>query len=245
MKPLEKDKVRLLRQVRHEMGMGYSLRQDQIDTLSAQWAAYAVPDENDMSEAFEITLPSGDTTGVQAPRWVFHLFGLPHRTSHVGMATSTGLVLLQKRAPTKIDWPDAWDMAVAGHVPAGHSFEEGAEKEISEELGLPLDKREIAFSAAGLVPIGLPYFSFDMAEDRNPPFYNAELRQLYAAALTPCGFELLSPDYEELSGVYLCSPEEAWDILARENVASGLRYSLPRYLDWLHKINYAISSNRE
>jgi isopentenyldiphosphate isomerase len=240
-KPLEKDKVRLLRKVRHEIGQGFSLRQHQIDSLVEQWAVYVVPDEKDMSEAFEITLPSGETTGVQAPRWVFHLFGLPHRTAHVGMATSTGFVLLQKRAPTKMDWPDAWDMAVAGHVPAGQSFEEGAKKEISEELGLPMDRMEIVFAEARLVPICSPYFSFDMTEDRNPPFYNAELRQVYAATLTSRALELINPDFEELSGVYICPPEEAWDILARENVASGLRYSLPLYLDWLVKANYTNS----
>ena len=43
----------------------------------------------------------------------------------------------------------------------------------------------------------------------------------------------LAPDFEELSGVYLCPTEEAWDILARDNIAGGLRTSLPRYLDWL------------
>jgi 8-oxo-dGTP pyrophosphatase MutT (NUDIX family) len=235
---LERDDLRRLRALRQQIGSGYALSQADLNALVADWMPRAQPDEKDASEDFAIARPDGATTGVSGPRWIFHLLGLAHRAAHVGFTTPNGLVVLQRRAPTKVDWPDAWDMAVAGHVPqradgSDMTFEEGAHKEIEEEIGLPASELPSMLAEGRLVPVGAPYFSFDRNESRNPPFYNAETRQLFAGTLTPEGLARLRPDYEELSGLYLCPMEEAWDILARGNIASGLRFSLPRYLDWL------------
>jgi isopentenyldiphosphate isomerase len=238
MRPLEKDDLHDLRAERTRIGGGFGLAQDEMDELLDIWSPRTQPDRKDASEDFAVAWPDGSTTGVVGPRWIFHLLGLCHRAAHVGFATPNGLVLLQRRAPTKTDWPDAWDMAVAGHVPqradgSDMTFEMGAFKEIEEELGLPAEVLPRLLVEGRLIPVGSPYFSHDENEERNPPFYNAEARQVFAATLTPEGLAALRPDYEELSGVYLCSPQEAWTLLAREQVASGLRYSLPRYLDWL------------
>lgn len=35
------------------------------------------------------------------------------------------------------------------------------------------------------------------------------------------------PDYEELSGVYLCSPEKAWDLLAASRWQAGCATRCP------------------
>jgi hypothetical protein len=70
-------------------------------------------------------------------------------------------------------------------------------------------------------------------KSRNPPFYNAEVHQVYGAHLTAEGMARLRPDPEELSGIYCCPPEEAWDLHETGEVAAGLRFSLPRFLDWL------------
>jgi hypothetical protein len=83
------------------------------------------------------------------------------------------------------------------------------------------------------VPVEAPYFCYDRNIERNPPFHNAEVRQLYAATLTSEGLARLQPDYEELSGVHFCSIEEAWAMIGCGNIASGMRHSLPRYLGWL------------
>jgi 8-oxo-dGTP pyrophosphatase MutT (NUDIX family) len=115
------------------------------------------------------------------------------------------------------------------------TFEEGAVKEIEEEAGLPGDRLAALLAEGRLLPIGAPYFSFECDERRNPPFYNAEIRQIYAATLTDEGVAALRPDEEELSGLFLCTVKQAWDTLSSGNVASGLRFSLPRYLDWLER----------
>lgn len=238
MTSLDKDSIRRLRKERQHIGYGFCLTQTQLDALRASWEPLVQPDEKDRSESFAIARPDGSTTGATGPRWLFHLLGLCHRAAHVGFRTPNGLIVLQRRAPTKADWPDAWDMAVAGHVPqkddgSDMSFEEGALKEIEEELGLPAADLPRLLVEGGLTAVGTPYFSFEMDEARNPPFFNAESRQIFAATLNADGLAALRPDYEELSGVYFCPPEEAWDLLVREQIAGGLRYSLPRYLSWL------------
>lgn len=238
MKPLDEDSLRRLRSARAEIGFGWEMTQSDLNRLESEWAARVEPDAHDTSERFGVAHLDGTTTGGHGPRWLFHLFGLAHRSAHVGLATPSGLVVIQRRAPTKADWPDAWDMAVAGHVPLmlqGRelSYESGAWKEIEEELGLEEPERLVTLREGRLVEVCPPFFTFDMNEDRNPPFYNAEVHQLYGAHLTAEGMARLRPDPEELAGIFCCPPEEAWGLLEREAIASGLRFSLPRFLDWL------------
>ena len=58
---------------------------------------------------------------------------------HVCLFDSRGRMLLQRRAPEKIIWPDLWDVSVGGGVDAGETSRQGAEREFREELGFPLD----------------------------------------------------------------------------------------------------------
>lgn len=208
--------------------------------LVAEWEPKVRPDAKDRSEAFAVARPDGTTTGVVGPRWIFHLFGLRHRAAEIGFHTPRGLIVLQRRSPTKSDWPDMPDMAVAGHIPQEEdgcdlTYEQGAWKEIAEEIGLEERDAVQTLVEGRLLPIGEPYVSFDMDVDRNPPFYNAEVRQVFGATLTGEGLSRLHFADDEVAGLLLVTPETAWDMLARENIASGMRYSLPRYLDWLAK----------
>src|SRR5215212_3015062 len=131
MTPLDNDAVRELRGLRQRIGYGWDLSQSDLDDLRATWSPRIQPDLKDTSEDFAVSRPDGTLIGAAGPRWLFHLIGIAHRASHIGFATPTGQVILQRRAQTKADWPDAWDMAVAGHVPQRPdgkpmTFEEGA-----------------------------------------------------------------------------------------------------------------------
>ena len=64
---------------------------------------------------------------------------LIHRTAHVVVYHSDGRLLLQKRTMTKDIQPGKWDTAVGGHLDVGESYEEGARREMNEELGLAMD----------------------------------------------------------------------------------------------------------
>ena len=115
------------------------------------------------------------------------------------------------------------------------SFEEGALKEVGEELGLDEHTIPSLLVEGRLVAIGQPHFTYEQDVSRNPPFYNAEVVQDFGATLNAEGLAALKPDWDELGGIYLCSPEMAWDTLNRGPAAGGLRFSLPPFLDWLVK----------
>ena len=59
-----------------------------------------------------------------------------HRTSHVVVFDSTGNILLQKRCADKDIQPGKWDTAVGGHLDIGENYEQGARREMNEELGI-------------------------------------------------------------------------------------------------------------
>ena len=93
-----------------------------------------------MEEYFDIVDENDQVIGT-APRSRCH--GDPsliHRTAHVVVLHPDGQrILLQKRAMTKDIQPGKWDTAVGGHLAHGESYEDGARREMSEELGLPRD----------------------------------------------------------------------------------------------------------
>lgn len=240
MQPLSSEDLNILRKLCREVGRGETLTQERVQELVAHWEPKVRPDAKERAEDYAIARPDGTTTGTVAPRWLCHLLGLRHRAAEIGFRTESGLIVLQRRSPTKADWPDLPDMAVAGHIPqnpdgSDRTFVEGAWKEIAEEIGLEEKDAATNLVEGRLLRVGAPYVCLDLDESRNPPFRNAEVRQILAATMTGAGLARLRFTDDEVSGILLVTPDAAWDILAREPVASGLRYSLPRYLDWLEK----------
>ncbi len=58
---------------------------------------------------------------------------------HVCVFDSWGRLLIQRRTPEKVIFPNLWDVSVGGGVDAGEDSRRGAEREFREELGYPLD----------------------------------------------------------------------------------------------------------
>ena len=58
---------------------------------------------------------------------------------HVCVFDSRGRLLIQRRTPEKVIFPNLWDVSVGGGVDAGETSRQGAEREFREELGHPLD----------------------------------------------------------------------------------------------------------
>lgn len=58
---------------------------------------------------------------------------------HVCLFDRQGRLLIQKRTENKRLWPGMWDVSVGGGVDAGETTRQGAEREVREELGYPLD----------------------------------------------------------------------------------------------------------
>jgi 8-oxo-dGTP pyrophosphatase MutT (NUDIX family) len=183
---------------------------------------------------------AGEPTGVFAPRWLAHLTGMPHCTAHVGLVTPGGLVVLQRRSLHKAQFPDAWDLAVTGHVslPADAplqpiSYREAAARELEEEMGLPAALHDRLLQPPGLVPIGNPVAYYGERETGERPWYDVEVRQLFGAVLTPEGLAHLSYPEEEISAVLLCRPPEALRLAAGPEAAAGLLASLQDLVGWL------------
>lgn len=68
---------------------------------------------------------------------------------HICIFNSKGELLIQQRQPFKSGWSNMWDITVGGAVTAGESSQDGAHRELLEELGLDVDFHNAvpAFSA--------------------------------------------------------------------------------------------------
>jgi 8-oxo-dGTP pyrophosphatase MutT (NUDIX family) len=61
---------------------------------------------------------------------------LPHRCTYVLVFNSRGELFIHLRTATKDVYPSHWDVCIGGVLAAGESFEQGARREIKEELGI-------------------------------------------------------------------------------------------------------------
>jgi len=72
--------------------------------------------------------------------------GTLHGASHVWIVRTTDSkteVLLQRRAPNKVTWPNLYDISAAGHINFGESPIQAAIRETQEELGLAISAAEL------------------------------------------------------------------------------------------------------
>lgn len=211
--------------------------QPEIDALAAEWGWAA--DDNEM-ELLAVCRLDGRLTRAAAPRWLAHLLGIPHATAHIGLATPTGMVVLQLRSPWKAQFPNAWDMAVTGHVtvPADApkspvSFQQAAERELEEELGLAFIRVGDWLQHHQLAPIATPRAIVSEDESAMRPWCDVEVRQLYGGVLTALGVAELCYAEEELAGLLLSRPADALALLRGPTSAAGALESLRDFIAWL------------
>jgi isopentenyl-diphosphate Delta-isomerase len=88
---------------------------------------------------------SGRPTGRRKPKLEVHRDGDWHGAAHVWILNTKGQILIQRRSPTKENWPDLWDVSVAGHISAGEEPVAAARRETQEELGITLDPGECLY----------------------------------------------------------------------------------------------------
>ena len=72
----------------------------------------------------------------ELPRHRVRSENLPHRTSCIFVFDRRGRVLVQLRTTIKDMYPGYYDLAAGGVVAAGESYEDNAEREAEEELGI-------------------------------------------------------------------------------------------------------------
>ena len=71
-----------------------------------------------------------------APRSRMRADGLPHRATYILVFNDEGELFVQKRTTGKDIYPGYYDVATGGVVLAGESYEDAAERELVEELGI-------------------------------------------------------------------------------------------------------------
>ncbi|SEM25282.1 Isopentenyldiphosphate isomerase [Aquimarina amphilecti] len=96
-------------------------------------------------ELIDILDKNGEFTGEVRLKSEAHQLGLYHASVHIWLYTNDKKVLLQKRAKNKDTYPSLWDVSVAGHISANESKEDSAIREIEEEIGLSLNKKDLDF----------------------------------------------------------------------------------------------------
>ena len=81
------------------------------------------------------------------PRSVMRAKGLCHRVTGVFVLDREGRLFVQRRTETKDVYPGMLDLCAGGVVVAGESYEECAEREAAEELGIVDAPLETAFDS--------------------------------------------------------------------------------------------------
>lgn len=96
-------------------------------------------------EMFDICNDDGSDAGYSECRSVVHEKGLWHRTVHIWVVNIEEMLLLQKRSLQKDVYPGYWDISCAGHIDAGEENLSAAIRELSEELGLYVNKNDLTY----------------------------------------------------------------------------------------------------
>jgi isopentenyldiphosphate isomerase len=89
-------------------------------------------------EYVDVLDSSGRPVGKMKPKSEVHRDGDWHGAAHLWILNREGQILIQRRSPTKENWPNLWDVSVAGHISAGEGPVEAALREAQEELGVTL-----------------------------------------------------------------------------------------------------------
>lgn len=96
-----------------------------------------------MDELVEILTEDGIFTGRSVNKIDSHRHGICHGISVIAVINNNGELLIQKRAASKKDEPNKWDLSGAGHIDMGETPQETAIRELNEELGIKLDSSEL------------------------------------------------------------------------------------------------------
>ena len=88
------------------------------------------------SEEIVIVVDDENRPVAEMPRHRMRSENLPHRATFIFVFDRRGRVLVQRRTAIKDMYPSYYDLAAGGVVAAGESYEESAEREAEEELGI-------------------------------------------------------------------------------------------------------------
>lgn len=131
-------------QIAAEMGILETARAEELslqqwvqltNLVSGSIGDHALKAQDVVGEIFDVVDEQNEVIG-QRPRGEVHAEKLRHRAVHIFAFNKRGEIFLQKRSRWKDKQARKWDSSAAGHVNAGQSYEETAQRELEEELGV-------------------------------------------------------------------------------------------------------------
>jgi isopentenyldiphosphate isomerase len=142
------------------------------------------------------------------PRREMRAKNLPHRSTYIFVLNAHGELYVQKRTMMKDVYPGYYDPVAGGVVLAGESYEQGAVRELEEEMGI----RE--------VPL-IRLFDF---------YFENERTRVWGGAFSCVYDGPLLLQAEEVEKVILMSPDEVLRRAATERFTPDGLYVVRRYL---------------
>jgi 8-oxo-dGTP pyrophosphatase MutT (NUDIX family) len=163
----------------------------------------------DAADELVIIVDKENTEVGVVPRREMRSGRLRHRATYILVFNAKGELFVQKRTQTKDVFPGYYDIAAGGVVLAGESYEEGAVRELEEELGI----RETPLTSL-----------FDF-------YYEDEHIRLWGRAFS-CTFdgELVLQEEEVESGEFM-EVDEVFRLATTEQFTPDCLYVLKRYLE--------------
>jgi len=146
-----------------------------------------------------------------------HKYGHLHASVHIWFYTDNAEILIQKRASTKIAFPNLWDVSVAGHISTGEIAIMSAIREVKEEIGLIIQEKE-------LLKIG----DFKECFQHKDDFIDNEIHRIYLCKFTKDSNQL-KLQKEELSEIKLIPIDIFKDELSKPHFE---RLYVPHYSEY-------------
>ena len=131
-----------------------------------------------ITEEFVSIVDTKDHVIGEAPRFGIHETSLLHRASHIFIFTSQGKLWVQKRADSCDTFPGFFCSSAAGHVKTGESYEEAAEREVEEELGLKNIKLKRLYILQASPETVNEFVGFFVGKSDEKPVMNEESTEL-------------------------------------------------------------------
>lgn len=100
-----------------------------------------------MDELIDIVDAKGIPTGETCMKSIAHEKGLMHSSVNIWLINEKDQILVQKRGANVTISPNEWDVSVAGHIAAGETPINTAVREISEEIGLEVNRKDLHFAS--------------------------------------------------------------------------------------------------
>lgn len=141
--------------------------------------------------------------------------GLIYRLVFVAIKDGQGRVLLQKRSNLVALYPNCWDLSAGGHVDDGRTYQQAAEQEMAEEIGLS----------------GLPLEQIAHFYSDRPLSGNLAAKRFITIYLTHLNDLPKQLEAEEVAEVRWFTPEQIKQLVAErpEQIAEGLLEAYNRH----------------